>query len=101
MGLKRTERDINHTPLSSAEVKERSELYISTSSLSSWQVVWLTLPLLVLPCFPLLLQFLHLRRQSSKFFVFLILFFLLLFSSLQFFVAIYIPCDVTLISVRQ
>jgi hypothetical protein len=46
-GVKRSGRDVNHPPLSSAEVKERVELYLYPISGPSWPVLgWiLTLPL--------------------------------------------------------
>ena len=38
-GVKRPGRGFNHPPPSSAEVKERVELYLNSSSVPSWQVV--------------------------------------------------------------
>jgi len=38
-GVKRPGRDVYHPPLSSAEVKERVELYLSSPSRPSWPVV--------------------------------------------------------------
>ena len=38
-GVKRPERGFNHPPPSSAEVKERVELYLNSPSVPSWQVV--------------------------------------------------------------
>jgi hypothetical protein len=49
-GVKRPGRDVGHPPTSSAEVKERVELYLYSSSGSSWPVIAWTLPsLLPLP----------------------------------------------------
>jgi len=39
-GLKRPGYGVNHPPLSSAEVKERVELYLDSPSVPSWQVKW-------------------------------------------------------------
>jgi hypothetical protein len=44
-GVKRTGRDVDHPPLSSAEVKERVRLYIYSASGSSWPVLGRPLPL--------------------------------------------------------
>jgi hypothetical protein len=44
-GVKWPGHGVDHTSASSAEVKERVELYIIFSSGSSWQVVGRTLPL--------------------------------------------------------
>jgi hypothetical protein len=44
-GVKRSERAINHPPLSCAEVKERVELYFCFPSGSSWPDLGWTLPL--------------------------------------------------------
>jgi hypothetical protein len=44
-GVKRPGRDINHTHPSSAEVKDRVELYIHSLSGLSWPVLGRTLPL--------------------------------------------------------
>jgi hypothetical protein len=38
-GLKRPGRGVNHPSPSSAEVKERVELYLYTPSVPSWQVI--------------------------------------------------------------
>ena len=48
-GVKRPGRDANHTPPSSAEVKERIELYLYSLSGPSWPVAGRTLPFLPLP----------------------------------------------------
>jgi hypothetical protein len=45
-GVKRPERGVNHPPPSSAEVKERVDLYIYSLSAPSWPVLGRTLPLL-------------------------------------------------------
>jgi hypothetical protein len=42
--VKRRGRGLNHLSLSSAEVKDRVELYLYSSSVSSWQVIRWTLP---------------------------------------------------------
>jgi hypothetical protein len=39
-GVKRPERGVNHPPPSSAEVKERVELYLYSPSGPSWSVSW-------------------------------------------------------------
>jgi hypothetical protein len=44
-GVKRPRRGVDHPPLSSAEVKERVELYLYSPSGPSWLVLGLTLPL--------------------------------------------------------
>jgi hypothetical protein len=44
-GVKRPERGVNNVPQSSAEVKERAELYFCTPSGPSWPVIGWTLPL--------------------------------------------------------
>jgi len=44
-GVKRPGRGVDHLPLSSAEVKERVELYLYSSSGPSWPVIGWTLPL--------------------------------------------------------
>ena len=51
-GVKRPGRGVDHpTPLSSAQVKERVELYLYSPSVPSWPVLGWTLPL-PLPYFP-------------------------------------------------
>jgi hypothetical protein len=44
---KRTGRTVNHPPPSSAEVKERVDLYLYSPSGSSWPVIGRTLPFTV------------------------------------------------------
>ena len=44
-GVKRPEHGVNHPPPSSAEVKERVELYLHSLSGPSWPVLGRTLPL--------------------------------------------------------
>ena len=44
-GVKQPGRGVNHPPLSSAEVKERVELYFSSPSGSSWPILGRALPL--------------------------------------------------------
>jgi hypothetical protein len=44
-GLKRPERGLDHSPPSSAEVKERVELYLYSPSGPSWYVIGLNIPL--------------------------------------------------------
>jgi hypothetical protein len=44
-GVKRPGRGVDHPLSSSAEVKERVELYLYSPSGSSWPVLWRTLPL--------------------------------------------------------
>ena len=44
-GVKRPGRGVDHPPLSSAEVKERVELYLYSPSGSSWSVPGRNLPL--------------------------------------------------------
>ena len=39
-GVKRPRRDVDHPPASSAEVKERVELYLYSFSGPSWLVLW-------------------------------------------------------------
>jgi hypothetical protein len=46
-GVKRPGRCVNHLPPSSAEVKERIELYLYSASVPSWQVIGWTLLLQV------------------------------------------------------
>ena len=46
-GVKRPGRGADHPPPTSAEVKERVELYLYSPSGPSWPVLWRTLPL---PC---------------------------------------------------
>jgi hypothetical protein len=43
-GVKRPGRGVGHPPLSSAEVKERVELYLYSPSGPSWSVMGRTLP---------------------------------------------------------
>jgi hypothetical protein len=51
LGVKRPGRGVNHLPPTSAEVKERVELYMYLPSGPSWAVLGRTLPLtLTLPC---------------------------------------------------
>jgi hypothetical protein len=38
-GVKRPGRGVNHPPPSSAEVKERVEIYLYSPSVTSWQVI--------------------------------------------------------------
>ena len=45
MGVKRLGRGVDHPPPSSAEVKERVELYLYSPSGPSWTVIGRTLPL--------------------------------------------------------
>ena len=47
-GRKRPRRVVDHPPASSAEVKERVELYIYSPSRPSWPVIWWALPLALL-----------------------------------------------------
>jgi hypothetical protein len=42
LGVKRPEREADHTPPSSAEVKECMELYLHSSYTSSWRGAWLS-----------------------------------------------------------
>jgi hypothetical protein len=44
-GVKRPGRGVDHPPLSSAEVKERVELYLYSPSGPSWPVIGINLPL--------------------------------------------------------
>jgi hypothetical protein len=44
-GVKRPGRGVDQSPTSSAEVKERVELYLYSASGPSWLVLWWTLPL--------------------------------------------------------
>jgi hypothetical protein len=44
-GVKRPRRGFDHPPPSSAEVKERVELYLYSTSGPSWPVLWWNLPL--------------------------------------------------------
>ena len=44
--IKRSECAVNHPPPSSAEVRERVDLYLYSSCVPSWQVIGLTLPLI-------------------------------------------------------
>ena len=46
--VKQTRRGLDHPSPSSAEVKERVELYIYSPSGLSWPVLWQTLPVLVI-----------------------------------------------------
>ena len=62
-GLKRLGRGVDHPPPSSAEVKERVELYLYSTSGPSWPVTGWTLPL-PLPCFSL--SFGHLQGTRQK-----------------------------------
>jgi hypothetical protein len=49
-GVKRQGRGVGHPPLSRAEVKERVELYLYSSSGPSWPVLGSTLPCLYIYC---------------------------------------------------
>jgi hypothetical protein len=47
-GVKRPNRGVDHPPSSSAEVKERVELYLYSPSGPSWPVIGRTLPFLII-----------------------------------------------------
>ena len=58
-GVKRPGRGVDHQPPSSAEVKERVELYIYSTSGPSWPLLGRTLPL------PLILQLNTIVEQTN------------------------------------